>query len=230
MATSLESCREWWAEFERDRSPAAPQHDLPRTPPPWSIPREWPGERCFVILSGESVQHQRHLIPKLKGRFIVIREAVRLRPDADVLLALGGLDIHVQSLLPFFKGRYVIVRRGQAGSFPPWVKNIREGGRRNRFSNDHSKVCGTHSCPSAMNVAIHFGATEIIMLGMDMQGTRWCKGPHPFPVSSRSGFFQQMHVLPHLAEDAKRKGVRIVNCSPTSRVTCFERQPLEAFV
>jgi hypothetical protein len=27
-----------------------------------------------------------------------------------------------------------------------------------------------------------------------------------------------------------RRGIRIVNCSPISAVTCFERQPLEAFL
>jgi hypothetical protein len=39
-----------------------------------------------------------------------------------------------------------------------------------------------------------------------------------------------MAPLPFLAVDATRKGIRIGNCSPVSRVTCFERQPLEAFL
>jgi hypothetical protein len=33
-----------------------------------------------------------------------------------------------------------------------------------------------------------------------------------------------------LARDCAARGVRVVNCSPISAVTAFEKQPLEAFL
>jgi hypothetical protein len=65
-----------------------------------------------------------------------------------------------------------------------------------------------------------------------MQGNRWCNGEfdHPMPHIPADHHARHSSVLPAIADDAKRKGIRIVNCSPTSAVTAFEKQPLEAFL
>ena len=63
-------------------------------------------------------------------------------------------------------------------------------------------------------------------------GARWFKGewPHPMPIIPDLHFRRHMGPLAALAADATVKGIRIVNCSPISRVTAFERQPLEVFL
>lgn len=81
---------------------------------------------------------------------------------------------------------------------------------------------------SAINVAYHFGATEIVMLGYDMCGGHFC--PHPLQYPPKSHFKRHVEHLAGMAEDAKRKGIRIVNCSPISRVEAFEKRPLEAYL
>src|ERR1043165_64813 len=93
------------------------------TPTCWSIPREWPGERCFILCNGESIRGQRHLIPTLQGRIIAIKEAVLLRPNADVLFVAAerSVDI-VPGLLPVFTGQYVIARNKLPASYPSYVK------------------------------------------------------------------------------------------------------------
>jgi hypothetical protein len=93
-------------------------------------------------------------------------------------------------------------------------------------------VCGFDAGTSAINLAALFGATEIVVLGMDMCGGRWftSEWAHYLPNPPESDFRRHMGPLPSIAADAKAKGIRIVNCSPISRVECFERQPLEAFV
>jgi hypothetical protein len=203
------------------------------TPEPWVVPREWAGERCFILCNGESVREQRHLIPKLRGRFIAIKEAVRLRPDADVLfVAAEKNDDIVPDLLPLFRGTYVVARNKVPANYPDYVKRICRTKDHTRLCDQSDHVCGFDCGTSAINLAYHFGATEIVLLGMDMRGDRWCKGEfhHPMPNIPADHHARHSAVLPDIAADAKRKGIRIVNCSPISAVTCFEKQPLEAFL
>ncbi len=199
----------------------------------WAIPREWAGERCFILCNGESLKAQRHLIPKLKGRIIAIKEAVRLRPDADVLFVAAERAVDINPpLFKLFKGQYIIARNKVPTGYPDSVKRICRTKDHAHLCELPDHVCGYDCGTSAINVAYHFGATEIILLGMDMTGNRWCNGEfdHPMPVIPNQHHARHKSVLPDIAKDAKAKGIRIVNCSPTSVVTAFEKQPLEAFL
>lgn len=202
-------------------------------PAPWAIPCEWPGERCFILCNGESIRTQRHLIPHLTGRIIAIKEAVRLRPNADVLFVAAEKTVDiVPDLLPIFTGQYVIARNKVPATYPAYVKRVSRTKDHSRLCDLRDHVCGYDCGTSAINLAYHFGATEIVLLGMDMQGDRWCKDEfaHPMPHIPRDHHARHSSVLPAIAQDAVLKGIRIVNCSPTSAVTCFEKQPLEAFL
>lgn len=199
----------------------------------WSIPREWEGERCFILCNGESIRSQRHLIPQLNGRIIAIKEAVRLRPDADVFfVARQRVDDIMPDLFPIFRGKYVIARNKVPVNYPDYVKMVSRTKDHARLCDDPQLVCGFDSGTSAINIAYHFGATEIVLLGMDMRGNRWCNGEfrHPVPHIPESDHARHSSVLPAIAKDAKSKGLRIVNCSPDSAVECFEKQPLGAFL
>jgi len=202
-------------------------------PPVWSVPREWPGERCFVICGGESVRKQRGLIPKLKGRFIAIKEGVLVRPDADVLFLGGEKTPEIAlPLIPKFRGTYMVVRGKSDQELPAEVKRVTRTKDHSRLCDLPGHVCGYDSGTSAINLAYHFGATEIVLIGYDMRGGRWFTGewPHPMPHIPEEHFRRHMVPLAAIAEDAKAKGIRIVNVSPISRVTCFERGRLEDFL
>lgn len=203
-------------------------------PPVWSVPREWPGERCFILCGGESLRPQRELVPRLKGRVIAVKEGILLRPDADVLF-LGGesSDTIAKPLFPRFRGTYMIARGRSLPTFPPEVKRVTRTKDHAHLCELPTHVCGYDTGTSAINLAYHFGSTEIVMLGYDMCGGRWFtpeEWPHPLPVIPESHFREHLSPLPQLAEDCKRKGIRVVNCSPISRVKAFEYQPLEAFL
>ncbi len=201
--------------------------------PSWEIPREWVGDRCFILCNGESIRQQRHLIPNLKGRVIAIKEAVRLRPDADVLFVAAEKKVDINPpLFSIFTGKYVIARNKVPDSYPAYVKRVCRTKDHSRLCDLRDHVCGFDCGTSAINLAYHFGAKEIVLLGMDMQGNRWCNGEfdHPMPKIPADHHERHSSVLPAIAKDAKRNGIRIVNCSPTSAVTAFEKQPLEAFL
>lgn len=202
-------------------------------PPIWSVPNAWPGERCFVLCGGESLKAQRHLIPHLKGRVIAVKHGVLLRPDADVLFFAGERPAEIAPpLLKVFRGQYIIVRGRGHEVFPETSKRVWRTTTHERLSDDPTMVCGFDAGTSAINLAALFGATEIVVLGYDMIGGRWFTGErdHYLPNPPESDFQRHMGPLPAIAEDAEAKGLRIVNCSPISRVECFERQPLEAFL
>lgn len=204
------------------------------TPPAlWSVPREWVGDRCFILCGGESLKAQRHLVPHLQGRVIAVKEGVYLRPDADVLFCAGERPAEiVPPLLKMFTGQYIVVRGKGHPVFPDHAKRVWRTTEHTALSDDPTMVCGFDAGTSAINLAHLMGATTICLLGMDMQGGRWFNGeiPHFLPHPRESDFLTHLSVLPAIAEDAKRKGIRIVNCSPVSRATCFEYQPLEAFL
>lgn len=202
-------------------------------PPVWSVPRDWQGERCFVICGGESVKAQRHLIPNLPGRVIAVKHGVLLRPDADVLFFAGERPAEVAPpLISAFSGRYMVVRGKGHPVFPETSRRIGRTDTHLVWSDDPTKVTGYDAGTSAISLAILFGATEIVVLGYDMVGGRWFNGEidHYLPNPPESDFQRHISTLPALAADAASKGIRIVNSSPISRVTCFERQPLEAFL
>lgn len=202
-------------------------------PAPWQVPREWIGERCFILAGGDSIKAQRKLIPGLKGHIIAIKEGVLLRPDAEVLF-LGGeaTDALVKDLIPKFRGRYMVARGKFPSTLPPACHRLTRTKIHTALCDTPGQVAGYDSGTSAINLAYQFGATEIVVLGMDMCGGRWFKDewPHPQMHIPEDHFRTHMGPLPAFAADAKRKGIRIVNCSPISRIDCFEKRPLEAFL
>lgn len=199
----------------------------------WSVPPDWIGERCFVICGGESVRAQRYQIAQLRGRIIGVKHGVLLRPDADVLFIAGerAQEI-VPPLLKVFRGQYIVVRGKGHPAVPDDAKRVVRPLTHTAWCDDPTMVAGYDAGTSAINLAMNFGAMEIILLGYDMVGGRWFNGelPHYLPYPKEAEMQIHMSVLPALAKDAERRGVRIVNCSPISRVDCFERQPLEAFL
>lgn len=201
----------------------------------WSVPREWPGETCFILCGGESLKAQRHLVPQLRGRVIAVKEGVLLRPDADVLFLAGEHPAQIAPpLIRRFRGKYVVVRGRGHPSIPESAKRVMRPLVHEGLCDDPTLVSGFDAGTSAINLAYHFigpGGT-IVLLGFDMTGGRWFAGehPHPMPVIPEEHFQRHMGPLPLIAADAERKGIRIVNCSPISRVTCFEREPIEEFL
>ncbi len=202
-------------------------------PPIWSVPKEWAGERCFVLCGGASLKAQRHLVPQLRGRIIAVKEGVLLRPDADVLFFAGEHPaVIAPPLLKTFTGKYVVVRGKGHPCFPDSAKRIWRCADHTAMSASQTMVAGFDAGTSAIDLAALFGATEIVLLGYDMTGGRWFTGehPHPMPIIPKSDFQRHLEPLPVFAADARSKGIRIVNCSPISHATCFEYQPIEAFL
>lgn len=193
---------------------------------PWSVPREWEGERCFVLAGGASLQ--RELVPSLRGRIVAIKQAVKLRPDADVMFVSGRDDPKVcASYFSLYRGPRIVCRHDYPG-MPIGTYHLRrvKGGG---YSRDPAMLGGLDAGSSAINLAALFGAREIVLLGMDMTGGRWVK-KHHLPVIPQRHFALHLAGLEGMAEEIAKDGIRVVNCSPISVIPFFEKRPLGDFL
>jgi hypothetical protein len=82
----------------------------------------------------------------------------------------------------------------------------------------------------AINLAILFGATRIILVGFDMRvvnGQRHFFGDHPAPLGNAC---QYEHFLPAFEAAARTlpRHISIVNCTPGSALKCFPMASLDA--
>lgn len=199
----------------------------------WSVPALWPGERCFILCGGESVKAQRALIPQLRGRIIAVKQGIVLRPDADVFFVSAERSPdQVLRMMPYVRAEHHVVRGRHIEDLPASFKRVLRDKDHTKLCTDPTRVSGYDTGTSAINLAYHLGATEIVVLGYDMIGGHWFNGElkHPKPFPPEDEFLGHMAPLPGLAEDCRAKGIRVVNVSPISRVECFERGRLEDFL
>ncbi len=197
------------------------------------IQPEWKGERCFIIGNGESVTAQRHLIPKLRGRFIAIKQSVALRPDADVMFISGKRAWEIcEPVFSMFTGQYIITRGRGDARFPGPVWRIGRTKLVDRLCEDVRYVAGLDAGTSAVNLAYHFGAAEIVLLGIDYSGGRWSNGEYPhfmqIPPKEHQDRHHQVHEL--FGPTVLAKGVKVWNTSKHSRLQCYPKVSLEAFL
>ena len=85
-----------------------------------------------------------------------------------------------------------------------------------------------NSGASAINLAIQFGAKRIILLGFDMNldannNQHWHKVYSSPLAYVKESMRKHLQGFPLIAEQAKSKGIEIINCSPNSKIECFQK-------
>jgi len=86
------------------------------------------------------------------------------------------------------------------------------------------------STTGAINVAVHFGATRIVLLGVDgklaTDGTRHAHGlAWPWPKGAQPDAFEsQVQEFRRIAPSAKKFGVEIINANPDSAIDAFPKR------
>lgn len=165
---------------------------------------------------------QRDLIAELPNPIIAINQAVKLRPDADVLFwADDGWLLAHEDLVRSHRGRWRISRRPPV---PPRkdihvVERTQPSGPNQTRGLGKRGVGGQCSGGSAINLAYLFGAAEIVLWGYDMGGDHWHRD---YRRETGAGLYQQfIRHIEAMAPALEREGVRVWNASPSSALTCF---------
>ena len=93
---------------------------------------------------------------------------------------------------------------------------------------------GGNSGYQAINLAHLWGARTIVLLGLDCSnapdGRAHWFGQHSRPLSVSQPFDMWLGKFPRLAHDLEADGVRVINASRATALTCFPRDSLESAI
>lgn len=195
----------------------------------WTVPRAWEGERVYIIGGGPSVAHAGYsAIARLHqtGRVIGINDAYRLRYcDALIFADRKWLQWpHTRRDLTSSSYGYLIgrVAREEANGDPPFHRLARD--MMAGLSRNPQALSGWDCGSNAINLAYHFTGgrpRDIVLLGFDMGGGNW-HSRHLSP--PRDAEYLARNVIPYferMAAELRAEGIRVINCSPGSALTCF---------
>jgi hypothetical protein len=157
---------------------------------------------------------------------IAINVAWRLAPWATALYAADAPWWRKNDGVPGFAGlKYTLDRH--AGMFPG-VTVLRNTGLQGLDLDPTGLRSGSNSGYQAINLAVHFGAARILLLGYDMRrgpsGARNFHTEHsPQQAQPFARWIRRLEELPPIVSSL---GIQIINCSRQTAVTCFPRQAL----
>lgn len=174
---------------------------------------------------------------------IAIKESHELCPWADVVYGCDPAWWLFRNGLPSFKGLKITWEGSNLHRFPD-IKRIRidksqdriypVDRRRYRMVFDDPGMIGGggNSGFQAVNLAVHFGATKLLLVGFDMHDrggvhwygrNGWARGGNP----DETCFARWRRDFDVAAIDLENRGVQVVNASPMSAMTCFGRSTVE---
>jgi hypothetical protein len=187
-----------------------------------TVPKLWPGGTVVCMASGPSLTQEDadYCRGKADG-VIVVNTTYQRAPWADVLIAsdvrwwnwhkgakdFGGLK-YATSKHVRWSGVHVLKNTGPNGleTEPTGLRH------------------GLNTGYRAVNLAYHFGASRILLLGYDMKRDmgpgrleHW-HGDHPVP--SRSAYPVFVKHFRSIAEPLKAAGIEVLNCTPGSALDC----------
>ncbi len=209
---------------------AAHKHQRPRST--YSVPRLCPGGTVVCLGSGPSLLKEDVDFAHAQGATIIaVNDAYLLAPFAAALMASDGAWwIHKH---PKFDGLRFSLDPGALRV--PGVILLRNSGTDGIDTDPSALRTGRNSGAAAINLAVHFGAARIFLLGYDMEAPHGGKpshffGTHKFPLRNSSPYQLFRESFKKQVQPLKELNISVVNCSRKTALECFPRKPLaEAF-
>ena len=161
-----------------------------------------------------------------KARVLVVNDNYRLAPWADWLYACDGAwwKVYANDVRDTFSGQCWTRDQSAADKYGlHWIRSVSEPG----LSFDQGVIHeGGNSGYQALNLAVHFGARRILLLGYDMGGRHWF-GDHPASLPVQSNYRIFLDNFATLPNDLARAGVEVINCTRDTALTVFPRSTIE---
>jgi hypothetical protein len=200
----------------------------------WSVPRIWPDSTVFIIGGGPSLKTMDLTLIHSK-RVIGTNFAFKLGNWIDVIYwldaAWGERNERELSLFPGLK-----VNLGSTQiNVPANSFRMIKGKQYGIDMRPTHLGWNNNSGASAINLAYHFGAKKVVLLGFDMKfGENNENNWHDLHTNPRGTALRPWNPYPHflqafnnIKEDADNIGLEIVNCTPNSALTIFPMLTLE---
>jgi hypothetical protein len=160
---------------------------------------------------------------------IAVNDAYRLAPWADVLYACDDRwwDHHIGKLRGRFAGQLWTQARTSAERYGlNWICGESKDGL---CKQPHRIHFGQNSGYQAINLAYHWEAKRLVLLGFDCKQTdktHWF-GAHPKGLEQKHPYQSWIRNFARLAADLKREGIEVINCSMDSALTCWPKVSVE---
>lgn len=186
------------------------------------VPKLWPDSTVACLGTGPSLTQADVDAVRGKAKVIAINNAHTLAPWAEVLYACDYKWWHWHKGAPEFRGmKFSIDERSRAF---PGVQILRKSGQDGLELDPGALKTGSNSGFQAINLAVHFGAKRVVLLGYDMQGDHFF-GKHPD--GTAPPFQICLEKFKTLVEPLKKLGVEVINCSRETKLECFPQMAIE---
>lgn len=192
------------------------------------VKKLWPGETIVCIGTGPSLTQADVDYVRGKARVLAINDAFKLALWADALYGCDGQWWEWNKGARDFKGMKfgMTVRKGHFRD----VVRMRNAGTKGLCLEPDGLCTGRNSGYQAINLAVHFGAARILLLGYDMSRDRNGRshffGEHPKRANpSPYPAFRQL--FPTLVKPLAALGIEVINCTRRTELTTFPCVPLE---
>ncbi len=196
----------------------------------WKAPRIWPDQTCYIIGGGPSINDVDPEILRGK-RIITTNNSYQLFPFAEFcfFFDFDWFQQHKEGLARFTGIKVSIAEKTKS---IPWVRSMIRGAASTLAPKNATGVLnhGVNSGHAAVNLAVHFGVSKIILIGFDM---RIVEGKHNYHNQHEKKMLDNIYTetfIPNfdsLVDPLKERKVEIVNTTLGSALTFFPFLPLE---
>lgn len=214
-----------------------PSQNAPLSPPPLRprVERRWPGKTIVCLATGPSLTASDVALVRGLAPVVAVNDAYRLAPWSDALVAADASWWHRHQGVPDFAGEQWSIEHRTWDRYRdrwPRVQRLRSTGAEGIETDPTGIRHGRNSGYLALGLAVHYGASRILLLGYDM-GHRIGQpahffGAHPGAMNQRSPYPLFLSMFASAVAPLKALGIEVINCSRTSQMTCFPRMTLEA--
>ena len=195
---------------------------------------DWQGECVAIVASGPSVNKDK--IAKLRDRIhvIAIKENIDLCPWADVVYGCDDAWWLHRNGLPAYKG-LKLTHGVRASSEFKMPRVIIENTSLDAILVENPLHIGSggNSGFQAVNLAVQFGATDLLLIGFDMGAdpnhihwyvrNKWLNANNPM----QSNYNRWIRGFDLARKDLDRLEINVVNASPISKLKCFKMAGLD---
>lgn len=192
------------------------------------VPVLCPGGTVVCLGGGPSLCQDDVDACRGQATVIAVNDAWRLAPWAEALIASDAAWWSHYRGVPAYTGLKFCLEPSAAKW--PGVQVLRNAGDAGIETEPTGVKTGRNTGAAAINLAVHFGAARVVLLGYDMEAkdeahSHWF-GAHPQGLRGGSPYalFRQMFAT--MVAPLQALGVTVVNCSRHTALTCFPRQPL----
>jgi hypothetical protein len=176
-------------------------------------------------LTREDVEYAGSLAP-----LVVVNDAVRLAPSAPVFYSSDQYWLKNHDGLPGFKGEKWAVRPGRHDWHPfgkyPEVLVLANTGTDGLETDPGGLRTGRNSGYAAINLAVHFGASRIVLLGYDMGVGPSGEAHFTGDKKTWSHYHLFRTAFKSLVAPLAALGIQVVNSSRRTALTAFPRLDL----